>query len=39
MIPACWHLFVPKPHAQEQVQQKEAKDFAEEGHILNTLLG
>lgn len=28
MIPACWHLLVPKPHVQEQVHQKEAKDFS-----------
>lgn len=26
--PACWHLLVPKPHVQEQVHQKEAKDFS-----------
>lgn len=28
MIPACWHLCVPKPPGQEQVYQKEAKDFS-----------
>lgn len=28
MIPACWHWRVPKPHGQEQVYQKKAKDFS-----------
>lgn len=28
MVPAPWYLCVPKPHGQEQVYQKEAKDFS-----------
>lgn len=38
MVPARWHLRVPKAHVREQVHQKEAKDFSLALLLLGTFL-